>query len=85
MLSELDEEQKRNLPVHRVMPYLCDLLRLLCVKMGVIEADLPAVPSFLEPPPPPEHDSDLDELGRILKENPALVIAIKTGDWKPPV
>ena len=66
---------------HEYFEWIAALLQRLLVKQGVPDDDIPQRPA--EPVIPvadPEHDSDLDELRRILNDNPALRQAIKTND-----
>lgn len=76
------DEKVRAVPLHRWVAHVVVLLRLL-VEKELGTAALPVLPAVLLPPPPPEHDSDLDELRRILADNPALIQGIRTGDFVP--
>lgn len=76
-----DEETYAQLPPHRFLAALLAHLRVLVAKGHGTES-LPDLPDQCEPAPPPERDSDLDELRRILRDNPALVTGIRTGDFE---
>lgn len=66
---------------HDYFEWLAALLVRLCKQQGVQDADIPVRPAEpAAPEPPSDHDSDLDELKRILDANPALRQGIKTGD-----
>jgi len=66
---------------HDYYEWLAALLQRLCKQQGVPDIDIPQRPAEPSLPElPSEHDSDLDELRRILTDNPALRQAIKTGD-----
>lgn len=66
---------------HDYFEWIAALLQRLCKQQGVPDADIPVRPAEpATPEPPSDHDSDLDELRRILDDNPALRQAIKTGD-----
>lgn len=76
-----DETTFATLPLHRWCAALLSHIRVL-IEKNHGTGSLPDLPSQSEPAPPPEHDSDLDELRRILRDNPALVTGIRTGDFE---
>lgn len=73
-------DERKALPPHVHYDWIADLLVCLCKQQGVPDANIPVRPIPVEPEPPADANSDVDELRRILADNPALRQAIKTDD-----